>query len=87
MGGCRGRTEVPGTRLVRDTNAKASGALKIAMSDTDYDGLMDLVVFRDRGPDGTQILTFETPPSTPYGTLALVDDLTDTVEWTGLRPY
>lgn len=67
------------------------GKLKIATSDVDYDGLVDLVVFRDRGADGTEILTWVTPTpkacSCGYGRLTPWDDLTSAVEWTGLRPY
>lgn len=65
--------------------------LKLATSDVDYDGLTDLVAFRDRGADGTEILTWVTPNpkecSCGYGTLTPWDDLTDPLEWTGLRPY
>jgi hypothetical protein len=57
----------------------------------DYDGLMDLVAFRDRGVDGTEIMTWVTPNpkacSCGYGKLTPWDDLTDPLEWTGLRPY
>lgn len=65
--------------------------LKVATSDVDYDGLADLVVFRDRGVDGTEIMTWVTdfPKTCPcaYGTMTPWDDLTDPAEWSGLRPY
>ncbi len=85
-----------GNKAFRRTEAWRSTAdghlpfakLRIAASDVDYDGLMDLVVFRDRGDEGTQILTFVTPERSAYGTLEPGESLSDgDVEWTGLRPY
>lgn len=65
--------------------------LKLATSDVDYDGLMDLVVFRDRGENGTEIMTWVTADrktcSCGYGKLTPWDDFSDSMDWQGLRPY
>lgn len=62
--------------------------IKLATSDTDYDGLMDLVVFRDRAANGTEILVFDTDTRDAYGVFTpgpslLEPDLT----WGALHPY
>ena len=62
--------------------------LKLATSDTDYDGLMDLVVFRDRGEAGTEILTFRTLGTSAYGVLSPGLSVHDgTVDGSTVRPY
>ncbi len=62
--------------------------IKLATSDVDNDGLMDLVVFRDRGESGTEIATFVTAPKVAYGRLSPGMSITDaTVDWGSLRPY
>jgi hypothetical protein len=64
------------------------GRVRLSTSDVDYDGLMDLVVYRDKGEFGTQILTFRTRAKDPYQTLTpglSVDDAS--VDWASIRPY
>jgi hypothetical protein len=70
------------------------GKLKLAISDIDADGLMDLVLFRDRGGAGTEILTFRTPTTdpggapNPYGRLWPGPKVTDgAIDWSAIRPY
>ena len=68
--------------------------LKLAMSDIDDDGLMDLILFRDRGAGGTEIVTFVSPSTdpahvaNPYGVMWPGPAMTDaTIDWSALHPY
>jgi len=62
--------------------------IRLATSDVDNDGLMDLVVFRDRADAGTEIATFVTLPKAAYGKLSPGMSVLDgTVDWDSLRPY
>jgi len=60
------------------------GKLKIESADCNFDGLADLVLFRNGGAAGTDIVTLRTS----YTGLKKVATLTDpALDWTAARPY
>lgn len=62
--------------------------LKLSTSDVDYDGLIDVVLYRDRGASGTEIIAFQTGKKARYGVLSPGLDIVDAgADWNTLRPY
>jgi hypothetical protein len=62
--------------------------VRLSTSDVDYDGITDLVVFRDRGGTAIEVQTFVTPPNGRYGTMAPGPSIVDeSVGWGTVRPY
>ena len=58
--------------------------LWVIAADVDYNGMSDLVLFRDLAADGTQILTLKAS----YGRLTLGISAVDaSLDWTTLSPY
>jgi hypothetical protein len=58
--------------------------IKMGAADVNFDGMSDLVLYRDRGPDGTTLITLRTG----YTGLDQVGTLDDpTLDWSAAQPY
>ncbi len=58
--------------------------IRLAAADMNYDGMSDVVLYRDRGPDGTTLITLRTG----YTGLSQVGTLDDpTLDWSAAQPY
>jgi hypothetical protein len=85
----------PAWKLIRRVAWRASageplsvGQLHIATGDLDYDGVTDLVTYRDGGADGTSIVVFTRPRDGAYGKLRAGPAVADPgMAWGALHPY
>lgn len=58
--------------------------VKMGAGDINFDGMSDLVLYRDRGPDGTTLITMRTG----YTGMDQVGSLDDaTLDWSAAQPY
>jgi hypothetical protein len=79
------------TRLVRVHRWTSSNAtpmpvakLKIASADVTFDGMADLIVFRDDGANGTSLITLRAT----YTSMKVASTLLDsTLDWSDAQPY
>jgi hypothetical protein len=58
--------------------------VKMAATDVNFDGMSDLVLYRDQGPDGTTLITLRTG-YTGLSELGTLDD--PTLNWSAAQPY
>jgi len=58
--------------------------IKMAAADVNFDGMSDLVLYQDRGPDGTTLITLRTG-YTGMDQIGTLDD--PTLDWSAAQPY
>ncbi len=60
------------------------GKVRMAAADLNFDGMSDVLLYRDRGPEGTTLITLRTG----YTSLRQVGTLDDpTLDWSAAQPY